>query len=125
MPSVKPAGDRIKNWDRKYNSKSLAEVVERGKDLWLVNASDQFSELADLEVAAKNSLANEPKAIGRVAQYLCFVREVWKISNKQAGALASLEVSARVAKWTVRTLDPDIMWKLTSGLLNIPRPATP
>jgi len=124
MARVKPAGDRIANWDRKYNPKSLAEVVERGKGLWLENAREGFAGLADLEVAAKNALDAEPSVIGRVAQYLCFVREAWKVSRSKAGPLASMEMSARIAKWTVRTLDPDIMWKLSFNLLNITRPAS-
>jgi len=120
---TKPAEQRIDSWNRKYNAKFLTEVVEQGKPRWLENVNIQFKELARIEVRAKQELSCEPGVVGRVAQYLCFVREGWKVWRTMSGPLASAEMSARIAKWTVRTLDPDIMWRLAFNLFSIQRPA--
>ena len=122
MPRMKTAADRVWKWDLKYTSENVAKMIDKTKGVMLEHVTSTFNDLVRYEMATKTMLNSQPVSVTEIAPYLCFSRELWKVSKKYAGQLLARECNARVEKWAARNLRRDVLWAIAFEVYTVRPP---
>jgi len=122
---VVPPGKRAEKWNRRYDADRLKAIVDAEKPVFYANAVPKFESLAAMEGQVKTVLNTEGISVAQTANFLCFGREMWKLTQNYAGDTAALAAANLIAKWTARGLSPSVLEKLRSQVFNVPAPVGP
>jgi len=103
----------------------MKAIIDAEKPTFYAHAVPKFESLTAMEDAVKMLLNMEGISVATTVSYLCFAREVWKITQTYSGDTAARAAADLVAKWTSRALAASTLEKIRSQVFNIPAPVAP
>jgi len=110
---------RLRRWDVKFKSDWAKQLVDEQRERMRMNAETRFRQLTRFEGMAKGVLGRYVVPSSSVSNYLCFVRELWKLNRKFTGLLLRGAAQERLEKWEGRGLDPEVLSDLAFFVFSI------
>lgn len=114
---------RIANWDYKFDTTRIKEVLDAKRAKMLEHVSAVFPSLYAMETEVKQCIDGEGVSIIQYAYYLCFGREVWALQRKGvSGESLAIEVQTLIQKWVARGLSQTVLEKIRTDVFNTTAP---
>ena len=117
---------RIANWDVKYNTTRIKEVLDEKRPSMLAHVQSVFPDIYAMETQVKQTIDAEGVSIIQYAYYLSFGREVWALQRKGvSGESLAKEVATLIAKWVSRGLGQSVLEAVRTQVFNVSAPVGP
>jgi hypothetical protein len=117
---------RVDNWNEKYNLERVSAILTEKRPKMLQNMSAVVPLMTAMEIQVKQVCDGEGATVIELPFYLCFGREIWKLTRQDiSGEAAALEAATKVAKWVSRGLTQSVLQKIRTDVFNISAPVAP
>jgi len=117
---------RIANWDEKYNLERINAVLTEKRASMLANISAVTPMITAMELEVKQVCDGAGVPTIQYPFYLCFGREMWKLSRSGiSGESFALEAAVLIAKWKGRGLTEAVLQAIRTDVFNVGAPIGP
>ena len=117
---------RLNNWDEKYNLERVTAVLTEKRPTMLANMTAVVPMMTAMEIQVKQVCDGLGATVIQIPFYLCFGREIWKLTRKDiSGEAAAVEAATLISKWVSRGLIQSTLEKIRTDVFNISDPVTP
>ena len=117
---------RIANWDEKYNLERVTAVLTEKRPTMLQNMSSVVPLMTAMELQVKQVCDGAGVSIIQYPFYLCFGREMWKLTRQDlSGESMAKEAAVLVAKWKARGLTEAVLQAIRTDVFNVVAPVAP
>jgi len=117
---------RIANWNEKYNLERVTAVLTERRPTMLQNMSSVVPLMTAMELQVKQVCDGAGVSIIQYPFYLCFGREMWKLTRQDlSGESMAKEAAVLVAKWKARGLTEAVLQAIRTDVFNVVAPVAP
>jgi len=117
---------RIANWDEKYNLERVNAVLTEKRPKMLQNMSAVVPLMTAMELQVKQVCDGAGVSIIQYPFYLCFGREMWKMTRQDlSGESMAKEAAVLIAKWKARGLTEAVLQAIRTDVFNVVAPIAP
>jgi hypothetical protein len=117
---------RINNRNEKYNLERVNAILTEKRPTMLQNMSSVVPLMTAMELQVKQVCDGAGVSIIRYPFYLCFGREMWKLTRQDlSGESMAKEAAVLVAKWKARGLTEAVLQAIRTDVFNVVAPVAP
>ncbi|MBM3331718.1 hypothetical protein FJY68_07710 [candidate division WOR-3 bacterium] len=117
---------RIANWNEKYNLERVNAILTEKRPTMLQNVSAVMPLIAAMELQVKQVCDGAGVPTIQYPFYLCFGREMWKLSRSDiSGESLAKEAAVLIAKWKARGLTEAVLQAIRTDVFNVVAPVAP
>jgi hypothetical protein len=117
---------RINNWNEKYNLERVNAILTEKRPTMLQNMSSVVPLMTAMEQQVKQVCDGAGVSIIQYPFYLCFGREMWKMTRQDlSGESMAKEAAVLVAKWKARGLTEAVLQAIRTDVFNVVAPVAP
>ncbi len=117
---------RIANWDGKYNLERVNAILTEKRPTMLQNVSSVVPLMTAMELQVKQVCDGAGVATIQYPFYLCFGREMWKLTRSDiSGESLAMEAAVLIGKWKARGLTEAVLQAIRSDVFTVPAPVGP
>ena len=117
---------RIANWNVKFNTERIKATLDEKRPAMLANVTAVFPLITAMELQVKQTCDASGVPTIQYPFYLCFGREMWKLSRKEiSGESLAQEAAILIAKWVARGLTQSVLQAIRSDVFNVGAPIAP
>lgn len=114
---------RIARWNVKYDTERIKATLDAMRDTMYARVQAVFPLIAAMETQVKQVLDGEGVATIQYPFYLCFGRELWRLTRQEvSGESLAQEAAVLVAKWVARGLSQSVLEAVRSQVFNVGNP---
>jgi len=117
---------RIENWDAKFDTTAIRATLDKKRAKMLEHVSAVQPMIAAMELQVKQVCDGAGVKTIQLPFYLCFGREMWKLSRADiSGETLAIEAATLVAKWKSRGLTEAVLQGIRTDVFNVAAPIGP
>jgi len=117
---------RINNWNEKYNLERVNAILTEKRPTMLQNVTSVVPMITAMELQVKQVCDGAGVPTIQYPFYLCFGREMWKLSRSDiSGESLAIEAATLIAKWVARGLTQAVLQSIRTDVFNVVAPSAP
>jgi hypothetical protein len=117
---------RIAKWNAKFDTERIKGALDAMRPTMLQNVTAVFPMIAAMELQVKQVCDGAGVPTIQYPFYLCFGREMWKLSRKDiSGESLAQEAAILITKWTSRGLTQAVLQAIRTDVFNVSAPIAP
>jgi hypothetical protein len=117
---------RIAKWNAKFDTERIKGALDAMRPNMLQNVAAVFPLIAAMELQVKQVCDGIGVPTIQYPFYLCFGREMWKLSRKEiSGESLAQEAAVLITKWVARGLTQSVLQAIRTDVFNVSAPVAP
>lgn len=120
--AVRDAIKRVRKYESKLDPEIIGKEYARLRKSMVEEISAYFAKISEIEIKTKAVLSECDLPVSVIPSYLCYTRELYRLSEKYAGFPLFREIRIAEAKWRGRILSPEILKMIRISVFGITLP---
>ncbi|MEO0110560.1 MAG: hypothetical protein ABIL00_07285 [candidate division WOR-3 bacterium] len=116
---VRDALKRVKKYESNLDPNVIEKRYTRFGRSMLEQISSYFAQITEIEIKTKATLSQYDCPVSNFPSYLCYARELYRLSNRYAGLPLFREIRLKETKWHKRGLNLEILKRIRIDIFGI------